>query len=188
MAKITLLTYPRSGQHFLKYALTEATNIEVIAKHPNVVLLEENVEFAEGTNTVSIARNPKDSIASIVTLELSAAGLTYVDSTYLDARISYYQKAYEYILSYVNTFIDYNDLSDMQSLVNKICQKFGGSITGNLDGIHERYEANHLETEPEWKLISSKNQDVYSNIMTVLDSRNLARCEELYNQALERTI
>lgn len=188
MSKIALITYPRSGQHFLKYALTEATNIDVVCKHPNTIDLQDNFLFPEGTNFVSIARNPKDSIASIVALELSSQGISYVDSSHLDARISYYEKSYGFLVSYIDTFINYQDLSNIEVLVDKICQKFGGSITGSLEGIQERYETNHLETEPAWKIISSKNEEVYSKIITALDSRNLDRCQELYNQALERTI
>ena len=94
----------------------------------------------------------------------------------------YYSTFYYKILSNKNiNLIKFEDVTDNFVLVIKHIAK--------ITGLEYNGKVNLVYPEPtEDFLTTSKNKEIYDTVINVVKTLDLTKCEELYNQALERCI
>ena len=174
---LTLTTYPRSGQHFLKEHLEQRFFLE------NFKYTHEEEKNKEYT-TITIIRNPLESIASWVAMQNYYDKKT--DHFLIIKNIKFcqakYKKFYKYILSDVDIIIDYNYLnSNTEDIIQHIGQKI--KIVPNNNKV-----VLNIKDEPDRKhIVSSKKNQEYDFILNITKKIDMKNEFELYNLALKKS-
>lgn len=163
-----ILTFPRSGSHYLRELMSQKLGIETAKSH--------EVADSEDRYTISIVRNPSDTLKSIITLYNHHSKITGVENM-----VNAYCDFYKFIINDADLVIDYNDLVDRTDLViQKLSSVFNAEISPSL-------YTNKLFDIPELQhLVSSKISEEYEKVdMSKVD---LSRANDYYRLALTRCI
>jgi len=177
--KPILTTYPRSGQHYLIDLIKQQLGYDLEFTHDLVISGYDKY--------ISIVRNPYDCILSWVIMEVHCGPLEgsreFPMKQYMDKAILEYLLYYKYANSKVDILIDYNDLIDYPNKVIDYISNELKLIKQNNDyisTIFDRVEGRFLKT--------STTSYLYNEIKAELDTRDLSKCYDLYNQAINKCI
>lgn len=173
-----LITYPRSGSHYFAKLVHEKTMFNIQRSH------SVNISFDNNNNKtkqiVTIARDPKDSITSLIALEIGQ-GFGMTDSR-INEIITHYILFYNFLFQEADYVIDFNDLISSPDLVT---EKMLNLL--NID------ETSHIKfpdnTDYDTKGLakkSSKHIPAYESID--LNSFNMDLSYLYYNKLLSRAI
>ena len=169
-----MVTYPRSGQHYLVDLIKQQLGFDIEFEHDCVI---------SGYDLyISIARNPFDSIASWVTMEIECGPIEnskeYPMNVYIDKAIQQYILFYTYANKRVNLFIDYEDLINYpEKIIDLIAKKM------EIEKITNEYISTISDHRPGRFLKTSTTTDTYSQVIKELKNINLNICNRLYDQA-----
>ena len=165
-----LLTFPRCGSFYLQQLVYQNTGIMLPKTH---LLEESDLKFP-----ISIIRNPKDSIKSMIAMEL------HYNKEYkfeINSLTNFYINLNKYLINNESLLIKYDDLLNSPDKVTKeVCLFLGKHIKGvsYKDVLVDCKEYKHL--------VSSKKSDMYSQVYVSED--DLFEANMLYIQALDNCI
>jgi hypothetical protein len=165
-----LLTFPRCGSFYLQQLIYQNTGIMLPKTH---IIEESDLKFP-----ISIIRNPKDSIKSMIAMELH-----YNKDYKFDINIltNFYIDLISYLINNESFLIKYDDLLKNSNEVTKAVCSFLGE---NIEGVSYK---NVLVDMKEYKhLISSKKSDMYSKFY--ISENDLFEANLLYIRALNNCI
>ena len=165
----SIVTIPRTGSHYLQERLLQHTGV-LIHKHHN----------AQPTKVITIARDPKHTIASDLSMASFFRG--HYDEKDITATIDAVHELYKYV-SQADIIIDYEDLVNFPYQTTKALAEAIG-ITMKTDA----YRTKILDDPKNGHVISSKNLKEYPKILKLLDSYDLSELYELYGQMLNKAI
>jgi hypothetical protein len=175
---ISLLTYPRSGRHWLYWYINTNTDLKANFAHYDKSagedLKEDVYQKMLSDPIITIVRNPVDCLASINTMEKNGM-FAYRVQQYLDH--------YNFVLENASMFFRFEDLSVSTSkIVNSICKKFNGRLDIKTES-YQDYQKWYSETQNPFKLISSKNDLSYKNNLDYIKQLDLSEHYRLYSLA-----
>ncbi len=180
---ITMLTYPRSGRHWLYWYINTNTDLKVNFIHydmkeandPKEILYQKMLSDP----IITIVRNPVDCISSINTMEKN--GLAWY-------RPDQYIEHYNFVLDKASMFFRFEDLvNNTSKIVEHICKEFNGDINFVTDSVKD-YKDWYSKTQNSFKLISSKGDLDYNNYMDYVKQMDLSEHYRLYSLAKSRCI
>jgi len=180
MPDLIMLTYPRSGRHWLYWNIMTNTNLKVNFFHGmdqgiNKEYHKKNIVIP----IITVVRSPEECLASINTME---------KNTQFEFRLNDYVKHYEFILNSADMFFLYEDLREnTPKILEAICEKYGGSVIGS-NSDYNKYEKWYKETQNSFKLITSKESILYQDALKETESIDLSRHRELYLAAKNKAI
>lgn len=191
MNKVLLLTYPRCGSHFFHYCLSKSTNGTISKTHTIYRLSDKSVSYF-GENIfnefdgeiITIARDPFDSITSLMSVRQVKNPEAADDFTEC---VRYYEESYKFLNSINITWINYNDLKQVNLLTKAISNKFGLSWKP-LEDPELKYEEYGTQNIESWKFDSSKTRNTYEGIADRLKQEDLSKCYELYDISVSKCI
>jgi len=176
-----LTTYPRSGAHYFDRVFYKNTKFHIEHSHSVDWLYDRKNNKARVV--ITIARDPKDSIASYIAHEKNKfSGLDwYVNDTRVSQIITEYIVMYNFLYEHADYIIDFNDLVGkpeetvkrlftLLDVSEKDCHLFDG----------------HFGHEDPFFVESSKELPGYDRAR--LDDFNLDLCYFYYHRLLEKKI
>jgi len=108
-----IITYPRSGTHYLQNLILAYSSQEIKFSHYPV---------AEDSFIITIARDPFDSIHSLVAMKKHYNPKTYTEGDYKE----YYVGLYKYLYKNADLVIDYNNLINFpEETAKMVCDLVG---------------------------------------------------------------
>lgn len=160
-----LLTYPRSGSHYLRDLVKQKLDTELEASH--------NWDEATGV-VITIARDPYDSIHSAITMTRH-----YDQPLDIKRMVNSYAYQHGFLYNRANVVIDYNTLVKNTDLVVK-------TLSDILDKpINEHIYHNEMTDHPEENyLVSSLTSPLYKE--DYLKGYDLTEAYRVYNLLLSR--
>lgn len=172
-----LITYPRSGSHFLVKIFYEKTGIDVGYSHEINNLFDKQGNKIK--TAITIARNPIDSVKSYIALERNYN--IAIDQNLVNHGISQYVLLYDFLYNYADYVIDYNDLiSQPEAVLDKLIDELQLEDNGSFkNGIEWK------ETNSQY-LPSSKVVPEYHKID--FNQSNIDICYDRYYQLLTKKI
>jgi hypothetical protein len=128
-----IISYPRSGTHYLQNLILAYSSKKITFSHYPVT---------KNSFVITIARDPFDSIQSFVAMKKYYNPETYTETDYLD----YYVELYKYLDSNAGIVIDYNDLiSSPEKITKIICDLLGFEKNPSNYNMHgDRKEIEYL--------------------------------------------
>jgi hypothetical protein len=165
----SIVTIPRTGSHYLQERLLQHTGVLIHKYH------EE-----QPTKIITIARDPKDTLASDLSMSSFFHG-NYNDRT-IHATIRTVYKLYKYI-SKADIIIDYDDLVNFPYETTKALADALG-----VDMKTDIYKTKILDDPKNGHMISSKNFGEYQDIRTRLDSYEIPGLYDIYHKMVEKAI
>jgi hypothetical protein len=180
--KILLFTYPRTGQHFLKDAMSQKLlGIEIDNTH---ILTNKKYD-----KIITLARNPIESVASFASMNLYFDTNKDIDEKRI--RSVCYMSLLKYIsgceeaMGESDIIVSYDSLSkETDKTIDKIAKVLGLELSGAMyerSNIPNKIERNHL--------VSSKDTEYYDECLTVTAKlEGLDRAIDIYNRMIERSI
>jgi len=160
-----IITYPRSGKHYLEGLILRYSSRGIKSAHK----ASNNDGFI-----ITIARNPFDSIQSNIAMKKHYNPETYADHDYID----YYTELYKFLNSNASLVIDYDDLINFPEEITKmVCDLIG----------FEKRPSNHImyEDNKDWEyLVSSKTVKEYNE--EYFKIKDIANCYDQYNNLLSK--
>jgi hypothetical protein len=160
-----IITYPRSGTHYLQNLILTYSSQEIIFSHYQV---------NEDSFIITIARDPFDSIQSLVAMRKYYNPDTYTQADYLD----YYVDLYKYLDQNANLVIDYNDLVNFpEETAKMVCNLIGFEKTPSkykMDG--DNKEIGYL--------VSSKTVKEYNEEYFKIE--DMTKCYNEYHKLLSK--
>ena len=180
---ISILTYPRSGRHWLYWYINTNTDLKVNFTHYDIKEANDPTEIFYqkilSDPIITIVRNPVDCLSSINTMESN--GLFVY-------RAQQYLNHYKFMLENCSMFFKFEDLKDnTEKIVSHICKEFNGNLDIKSDSFLE-YETWYENTQNPFKLISSKNSPEYINHLDYIKQLDLSEHYKLYSLARLRCI
>lgn len=173
-----LITYPRSGSHYFAKLVFEKTMFNIQRSHT------VNISFDGNNNKrktiITIARDPKDSITSLIALEMGQ-GFKMTDSR-INEIITNYILLYSFLFLEADHIIDFQDLTSYPDIViDKTLSLIGIDETSHIKfPDNTNYDADELAKK------SSKSLSVYKDIN--LNNFSMDLCYFYYNKLLSRAI
>jgi hypothetical protein len=165
-----IVSYPRSGTHYLQNLITKYSSQKITFSHFAVT---------ENRFIITIVRDPFDSIQSLVAMKKHYNPETYAENDYID----YYVDLYKYLDRNANLVIDYNDLISFPEETTKmICDLLGFKKTPSA------YNVLGDNKDIEY-LVSSKTVKEYNEEYFKIE--DMSNCYNEYHKLLfkaERTI
>jgi hypothetical protein len=180
MPDLIMLTYPRSGRHWLYWNTITNTNLKVNFFHG----MDQGIGKEYYINNISVpiatvVRSPEACLASINTME---------QNTQFDHRLNDYIDHYEFIIEHADLLFLYEDLREKTpEILKTMCDKFGGRILGSNHNFQD-YEKWYKETQNPFKLITSKESILYQDALKKAESLDLSRHTELYLAAKSKAV
>lgn len=180
MPDLIMLTYPRSGRHWLYWNIITNTDLKINFFHGmdqgnDKEYHKKNISLP----IITVVRSPEECLASINTMERN---------TQFDYRLNDYINHYEFILEHADLLFAYEDLREKTpQIIEAICNRFGGKVLGSNHNFQD-YEKWYKETQNPFKLISSKHSDLYQGILKQTEFIDLTKHKELYLAAKSKTI
>jgi hypothetical protein len=170
-----MITYPRSGKHWLYWYINTNTDLKVNFIHYDKKEADDPEETLYqkilSDPIITIVRNPIDSLASINTMEKNGLAW-YRPNQYLDH--------YNFVLEKASMFFRFEDLaSNTGKIVEHICKEFNGS-TNFVNDSFQDYSDWYLKTQRSFKLISSKTDVDYKNHVDYVKQMDLSEHYRLY--------
>jgi hypothetical protein len=136
------LTYPRSGSHYLRDLVKQKLDTDLNDSH--------NWDDAKGF-VITIARNPYDSIQSVITMTMH-----YEQPVEIDKMIRAYNHSYGFLYTRANVVIDYNTLTNNP---NKVISYLSDILEKPINPDEYR---NEMTDHPDKKyLVSSTTSELY---------------------------
>lgn len=180
---LSMLTYPRSGRHWLYWYINTNTDLKVNFAHYDIKEANDPTETLYqkilSDPIITVVRNPVDCLSSINTME---------DNGMFIYRAQQYLDHYRFILENCSTFFKFEDLKENTEIIVKyICEKFNGTLDIKSDSFSD-YEAWYKETQNPFKLISSKTNSKYINNLDYIKQMDLSEHYRLYSIARSRCI
>jgi hypothetical protein len=177
---LTMLTYPRSGKHWLYWCIKTNTDLKMrFLHHTKSEIKKEYYKEIISYPIITVVRRPEECLASINTMENNAM---------FNFRLNEYIEHYKFVLKNADLFFDYQDIKEKTpKIVSIICKKYGGNILNN-DYNFENYEKWYIETQNSLKLITSKNSKNYNNFLSYAKSIDLSEHTALYLKAKSKCI
>ena len=173
---LTMLTYPRSGKHWLYWNILTNTDLKVNFFH---AIGKEYYKNNLCVPIITVVRSPEECLASINTME---------QNTKFDNRLNEYINHYEFILEHADLFFAYEDLKEKTpQIIEAICNRFGGTVLGSNHNFQE-YERWYKETQNPIKLITSKESVLYQDVLKQTKSLDLSKHKNLYFAAKSKAI
>ena len=180
MPDLIMLTYPRSGRHWLYWNILTNTDLRVNSFHG----IEEGVNMEYYKNNISVpiatvVRSPEECIASINTMEHHSQS---------KERIEGYIDHYEFVLKHSDMFFLYEDLREKTpQILDILCEKYGGKVIKSNSNFNE-YKEWYKATQNPFKLITSKDSPIYQDALFSTKSINLDKHKELYLAAKDKCV
>lgn len=177
---LIMLTYPRSGRHWLYWNVLMNTNLKVNFFHA----MDQGTDMEYYKNNISVpivtvVRSPEECLSSINTME---------QNSQFDYRLNDYINHYEFILNNADILFLYEDLKEKTpQILEVLCHTYGGKIIGSNNNFYE-YKKWYKETQNPVKLITSKESDIYTDILKQTQSLDLKRHRDLYFTAKTKAI
>lgn len=160
-----IITYPRSGTHYLQNLILTYSSQEITFSHYQV---------NKDSFIITIARDPFDSIQSLVAMRKYYNPETYTQADYLD----YYVDLYKYLDQNANLVIDYNDLINFPEETTKmICDLLG------FEKNPSNYKMHGDKKEIEY-LLSSKTVKEYDEEYFQIE--DMSNCYYEYHKLLSK--
>jgi len=177
---ITMMTYPRSGRHWMYWYIKTNTSLKIRFIHNTKDSFDQDYyKKIISAPIITIIRSPKESIASINAMEQNMR---------VNFRINDYIDHYEFLLQNASLFFDYEDIMQKTpNIADFLCNKFGGKILGVNNNI-EDYKKWYKETQSPFIPLTSKNLKLYNNSLEHLRSVDLSKHKELYDIAKSKCI
>jgi len=174
-----LLTYPRSGSHYFEHLVYAKIGYRFKRSHTIGDVFDKNK--IKTKTIITIARNPEESIRSLLTMQKEQGTEVHDDS--IRHTISNYALLYQCLYNHADYVIDYNDLIKYpDTIVNKILNFLNIEYNKDSNFIIEDYKKFNGER---W-IQSSKKFDSYNEIK--LDNFNIGLCYYEYNKLLEKKV
>lgn len=169
-----LLTYPRSGSHYFDRLIYKQANFHIERSHIVNHLFDKNNKKVR--RIITIARDPKESVASWLGLDKSLG-----NGSWPNEKVTEYILLYSFLYDNADYVIDFADLIQKPELVGK-------KILELLEIDKENSYRFVTDTDYDSKayLDSSKSFGGYKDI--VLDNLNIDLCYFYYNRLLEKKI
>ena len=160
-----IISYPRSGTHYLQNLIVRYSSKKITFSHYPVT---------ENNFIITVIRDPFDSIQSFVAMKKYYNPETYYETDYLD----YYVELYKYLDSNAGIVIDYNDLiSSPEKTTKIICDLLGFKKTPSNYKMHgDRKEIEYL--------VSSKTVKEYDEEYFKIE--DMAKCYNEYHKLLSK--
>jgi hypothetical protein len=180
MPDLIMLTYPRSGRHWLYWNIMINTDLKVNFFHGmDQGIGKEYYEKNILVPVITVVRSPEECLASINTME---------KNTQFEHRLNDYINHYDFILSNADMFFLYEDLREnTPKILEAICKKYGGNVIGS-NSDYDEYEKWYKETQNPFKLITSKESILYQDTLKHTESLDLSKHKELYLAAKNKAI
>jgi hypothetical protein len=185
---IDLITHPRSAKHWFRWYIENNTDLTLdtlpYIKKAGSVEAEDffNAKFNNLTNlgnTMAIIRNPKDSLASLLTME---------SLENLEFRLEQYIYYYEFILDNVEHIFRFEDvISDPAKIAEYFCKKSNKTFSP-VRTEYAQYEQWYLQNQDPRKLITSKTNILYDQSRSMIDNVDLSKHTDLYKKALAKCL
>ena len=165
---ILLPTYPRCGSHYLAEYFLQTTGVVLNKTHRP---LTNNYDYR-----VSILRDPRDSIISRLAMQLHHENEKTLDE-YLEICKIEYLIFYKYIIENVEIVFDYDQLKDIDLVVDYICQVTGVKRNGKqfTDTIVDRPQNGFLKT--------ATTSNYYETCKDYMKDKDILELYEIYEQA-----
>jgi hypothetical protein len=176
--KISILTYPRSGRHWLYWYINTNTDLKANFTHYDAREEEDLNDTVYkkmlSDPIITVVRNPIDSISSINTMEKNGMFVF---------RMQQYIDHYNFVLKNASMFFYFEDvINNTSKVVNRICKEFSGNLDIKTES-YEDYSRWYSETQNPFKLITSKNNLEYSKNMDYTKDLDLSEHYRLYGLA-----
>jgi len=165
-----LLTFPRSGSHYLQQLIYQKTGLFIEKTH--------HISEINGRSVISIIRKPEDTFRSMVAMDKYFVNNPDVG---IGLPIDDYVSFYKYITDLSEILVSYDDLvSYPEKILRSIAKRL------SLDVNDMEYQ-DVLVDQPHYKhLVSSKTYDQYEKID--LSKFNMFEPNESYVKALRECI
>jgi hypothetical protein len=174
-----LVTYPRSGSHYFDELFYKEKKIRIQKSHSINLLFDQNNNKEK--TIITIARDPRDSIASYIANEEgqpSNAGWPITHKR-ISQIISEYIYMYNFLYEYADFVVDFNDLVKYpDDLIKKILDLL------KIDQQDYKFFTNDPIVYDVGYIASSKNLPFYNKYS--LDNLNINLCYFYYNRLLEK--
>lgn len=159
-----LLTYPRSGSHYLKEMINQKTGVILKSTHDEEKVFDNYI--------ISIVRNPNDTLRSKYAMQKH-----YEPYKIFNDYQEGYKTFYENLINKSYILIDYNDLiNNTDNLIKYLFNYF------NLIDNGSSYKTNLKDYEGSKYLVSSKTSNYYNDID--MSQFNLTEQNKIYDIAL----
>lgn len=175
-----IVSYPRSGKSYLQSMLTLAFSKNFDFSHLNKP--GEKQKLKDYDHIISIARNPIDSISSIVSMQMEFNSSLNVNDL-INTRIKEYINFYSFVLNGKYAFINFDDIEKNISEIIKYVSKISG-----YDIINSNPKDIVKDTPSQKFLKSSKKSTNYNYVRSIVINKNLYDCDSLYNLSLSRCV
>lgn len=173
--RLHLATYPRSGSHYFEKIMHSHTKRYIEKSHTVNWLLNQNNE--KQRTIITIARDPKDSIASYLAVE--SRGIYPITMNRINQVVTEYITKYNFMYDYADYVVDFNDLIKYPDAIIK-------KILSLSDINEEDYHLTGRDTPDmdAFYLESSKNLPGYDKHN--LNDFNIDLAYFYYNRLLEK--
>lgn len=162
-----IITYPRSGTHYLQNLILNYSSKEIKYSHDLVL---------DNSFIITIARDPFDSIKSTIAMKKHYFPDTYMENDY----IKHYVDTYIFLNKNADLVIDYEDLINFPEKITKlVCSRLG------LNKIPMQYPMMKDSKEYEY-LVSSKTVKEYEE--QYFDKQDIEECYPQYLELLNKSI
>lgn len=180
MPDLIMLTYPRSGRHWLYWNILTNTDLKINFFH----MMDQGIDMEYHKNNISVpiitvVRSPEECIASINTME---------ENSQFHQRLDQYIDHYEFVLKHSEMLFLYEDLREKTpQILDTLCKKYGGKVIGSNSNFNE-YKMWYKQTQNPVKLITSKESDMYEDVLKQTQSIDLSRHKDLYLAAKNKAV
>ena len=160
-----IITYPRSGKHYLEGLILKYSSQEIESTHK---------ASHDDSFIITVARDPFDSIQSNIAMKRHYNPETYSEHDYID----YYVELYKFLNNNASLVIDYNDLVNFPEEITKmVCNHIG------FEKKPSTYEMYGDSKEYEY-LVSSKTVKEYDEKYFKLE--DIENCYKEYHNLLSK--
>jgi hypothetical protein len=162
-----IITYPRSGTHYLQHLILTYSSQKIDSSHYQVF---------DNSFIITIARNPFDSIKSTMAMKKHYFPDTYLDNDY----IKYYIDTYTFLNKDANLVIDYEDLVSFPEEITK-------SVCDTLGFKKNPMEYPMMKDDKDYEyLVSSKTVKEYEE--EYFSKQDIEKCYPHYLELLSKSI
>lgn len=187
MYDIYFITHPRSAKHWLKWYIENNTDLslETIAYTKRAGSQEDewfNAKFNQLNsldNTIAVIRQPKDTLASIFTME---------SLENIDYRLEQYIHYYEFIIDNIGSIFRFEDVIFNPAAIAEYLCNMSNKTFRPIKTEYAQYKQWYLQTQDTRKIITSKDNDLYEKSIAIIDDMDLSRHNDLYNKVLGKCL
>lgn len=177
----SLITFPRSGLHYFTRVFHKEIGLYIENSHEvNWIYGKDN---KKERTVITIARDPRDSIASYIAYEQSRfAGFEWtVSDTRINQIVTEYITQYNFLYEHADYVIDFNDLIKYPDAVVK-------KILNLLSIEKENYHLFNKSVKKEDSSFKESSKDLPYYDKDMLDKFNVEACYVYYNRLLEKRV